>query len=320
MKLSEAIHKFLIATKANGCSSRTLQDYAEKLGHLLDFIEDVPVETITADMLRNYVADMLDRAVRYADHHCCTPQAGKLSMFTIAGRVQGVKRLFNWLVEEEILTSNPARRIKKPNPKRKAPKGITHEDLMALLETTVAGEWIDIRDRVVMLVLADTGCRVGGLCGLAVQDVNLADRQMTLTEKGEKTRIVPFSPYTQEALQDWLAVRPQVQTQALFLSLDLQGRAETPLKTRGVSQMLSRRAKRAGITGPVNSHSFRHAFARDFLMSGGDLGTLSDFLGHSTVLVTKDYYGVFTIQELQRKHDLHSPIKKLFENMGGKLK
>lgn len=63
-------------------------------------------------------------------------------------------------------------------------------------------------------------------------------------------------------------------------------------------------------------HSFRHAFARDFLMDGGDLGSLADLLGHSSVLVTKEFYGVFTMQELQEKHAQHSPVAQLFERGG----
>ena len=72
--------------------------------------------------------------------------------------------------------------------------------------------------------------------------------------------------------------------------------------------MLRRRAKRAGVEGPFNPHSFRHAFARHFLMSGGDLGTLADLMGHSSVEVTKNSYAIFTERELKEKHRRHSPI------------
>jgi len=46
-------------------------------------------------------------------------------------------------------------------------------------------------------------------------------------------------------------------------------------------------------------------------MDGGDLGSLADLLGHSSVLVTKEFYGVFTMQELQEKHAQHSPVAQL---------
>jgi integrase/recombinase XerD len=320
MLLDEAIDALITATRANGRSAGTVKAYREMLGYLLDFLGNVPVESITVQDLRRYVSHLMDQDTLYEHHPKCEPQAGKLSPFTIAGRERAVKRLFNWLVEEEILTDSPARRIKVLKPKRLTQKAISHNDLVALLRTTEGDALLDSRDRGVILFLADTGCRVGGLCGVTLPDVDLEKRLVTVTEKGEKTRVLPFSPITAEALRAWLAVRPATSTTALFLSLGILGTRLTPMTTRGVSQMLARRAQRAGIEGPVNPHSFRHGFARDFLMDGGDLGTLADLMGHSTVLVTKEFYGVFIVQELQQKHAQHSPIMQLFgreENTNG---
>ena len=85
-----------------------------------------------------------------------------------------------------------------------------------------------------------------------------------------------------------------------------------------MARMLSRRAERMGIKGKVNPHSFRHAFARDYLLSGGDLASLSDLLGHSDVLVTKAFYGVLTGNELRQKHAEHSPVKRITCELEGK--
>jgi len=316
MLLSEAIEALATATKVNGRSAQTVKDYRRRLGYLLAFLGDVQVETITVHDLRRYVAYLMDRPSRYDDHHLCAPRSGGLSPFTVASHVRSLKRLFNWLVEEEVIITSPTRRIKTPSPRRRNPKGITRDDLLALLKTTEGDELLNIRDRALILFLTDTGCRVGGLCGLTLNDVDLDKRLATVTEKGEKTRSVPFGRLTAAALRAWLDVRPSADTDAFFLSVGTWGKLRGPLETRGVSQMLNRRARRVGIEGPVNPHSFRHAFARDFLMDGGDLGSLADLLGHSSVLVTKEFYGVFTMQELQEKHAQHSPVAQLFERGG----
>ena len=75
--------------------------------------------------------------------------------------------------------------------------------------------------------------------------------------------------------------------------------------------MLRRRAKQADVEGRANPHSFRHALAREYLMDGGDLASLSDLLGHSSVEVTKKSYAVFSVAELQAKHARHSPVARL---------
>ena len=312
MLLSEAIKALCVATRADGRSPRTVQAYHEKLGYLVDFLGDVRIEEVTIHDLRRYIADLMDRQTRWADHPHHAEVEGGLSPFTIASRVRALKRLFNWLEAEEILQQNPARRIKTPEPKRQDPKGIARQDLLALLNTTAGGSVIDLRDRAILYFLADTGCRIQGLCGLRVQDVDLVRGLAVVREKGDKTRLVPFTRTTAQVLQDWLRVRPQDRGPTLFVGLG--NRAKDEITSNGVAKMLKQRAKRAGVEGPVNPHAFRHAFARDFILHGGDLGTLSDLLGHTSVVVTKAYYGIFTVGELQRKHQQHSPIAQMFED------
>ncbi len=92
------------------------------------------------------------------------------------------------------------RRIRTLNPKRGMPKGISQQDFLALLTTTKVGSVTDLRDRAIMFFLTDTGCRVLGLCGLCVQDVDFNTKLATVTEKYRKTRFVPFNLPTEQAL------------------------------------------------------------------------------------------------------------------------
>jgi len=310
MLLTEAIEALLIATRADGRSPSTVEGYRRKLKPLVAFLSDVPMEEVTTQDLRRYIISLMDRSTRWSDHPYHIEVSGGLSPFTIAGHVRAFKRLFNWLELEGEIQSNPARRIKTPQPKRREPKGTSEQDFLALLATTEAGSVVDLRDKAILLFLADTGCRVQGLCGLRVQDVDFDAMLATVTEKRDKTRLVPFMSVTAGALRAWLEVRPTHYGPWVFVGLG--PKAEGALSPNGVAQMLKRRARRADVTGPVNPHSFRHAFARGFLLSGGDLGTLSDLMGHEGVEITKEWYGIFTIQELQEKHRRHSPVAQLF--------
>ncbi|HSN76988.1 MAG TPA: site-specific integrase, partial [Anaerolineae bacterium] len=83
------------------------------------------------------------------------------------------------------------------------------------------------------------------------------------------------------------------------------------LTTEGIRQVLKRLGKKAGVEGPVNPHSFRHGFAREYLLSGGDLATLADIMGHSDVQVTWSSYAIFRTAELAAKHAKHSPIARM---------
>jgi integrase/recombinase XerD len=309
MLLDEAIESLLLATEANGRSPQTVEGYRRKLKPLQAFLGNVPVEKITVNDLRRYIVHLKERSTRWADHPKHQEREGGLSPFTVASYCRALRRLFNWLQEEGIIQINPAQKIKFPQPKCDKPKSISLEDMLALLETTNGGDIANLRDRAIILFLADTGCRVGGLCGLRIQDVNFEEKEATVREKGDKTRMVPLSQPTADALKDWLSVRPAGHGPWLFVSLG--NKAQGRLSPNGVRQMLRRRAKIAGIAGPSNPHAFRHAFGREYLLGGGDLATLSELMGHSDIRVTKESYGIFTFQELKEKHERHSPIARL---------
>jgi site-specific recombinase XerD len=313
--LSEAVEKLCTATLANGRSSRPVQFYRGELARLLAFLGDVAIVSVTVDDLRRYVASLMQERTLYAGRSTRKPQRGTLSPFSVAANARAVRRLFNWLESEGHIAVNPMRRIRAPKPRRKEPKGVSAEDVKALLATTEAGTVADLRDRSIILFLYDSGCRVGGLCGLQLDDVYLSEGRAIVTEKGEKTRYAMFSPVTAEALRRWLEVRPEDKGPGVFVGLSTKSTGA--LTPHGVGQMLRRRAKLAGCKGPTNPHSFRHAFARAYCFSGGDLATLARILGHSDIKVTVDYYALYTVGELQAKHARHSPIVQMFGGEDG---
>lgn len=317
MLLSEAIEALLIATKVEGRSPRTLEAYRQKLKPFVEFLGDVQVDAITTDDLRRCIAHLMDRPTVHVGHPTRKERAGTLSPFTIASHVRAIKRLFNWLASEGKIQTNPAQRIKTPHPKRQEPKGAEWQDILALLSTTEGDALTDVRDRALILFLADTGCRVGGLCGLRVQDINLEKRMARVMEKRGKARPVFFTKATAQALAAWLAVRPQDRGAWVFVGLG--NRSRGALTPSAVAKILKERGRLAGVKGPVNPHAFRHGFARYFILNGGDLGTLADILGHTSVQVTKDFYAVFTVGELQEKHQQYSPVAQLEVGDDGQL-
>lgn len=308
MLLSEAIEALAIATIADGRSLLTATAYRSKLAQLVAFLGDVAIDQVTVSDLRRYVADLRSRETRYGGTTARPEVDGGLSVATVAGHVRSVKRLFNWLQLEGLIAVNPAQRIKVPKTPRDEPKAYALEDLQRLIEATAGDEPASLRNRAIILFLADTGCRVAGLAGLRVIDLDMSGRIARITEKGSKTRKVPFSEPTRAALAAWLEVRPG-DTPYVCAAVARSGRDH--LSAEGIRQMLRRLARKSGATGPVNPHSFRHGFAREYLLSGGDLATLADLMGHSDVQVTWQSYAIFRTSELQAKHDKHSPIARM---------
>lgn len=310
MKLSTAIELLCDATMAEGRSLRTVEGYRRNLGYLLLFLGDMDVEAISIADLRKYAAALRSKRERYVDNAFAATQPGGLSEFTIQSYVRSVKRLFNWLTDEGTLAANPAQRLRVQVPSRRNPKAMDMGDFLRLLEATEGDDVNQVRDRAILLLLADTACRAGGLCNLHVGDIDLSGMAAVVIEKGKKTRSVPFSELTRDAVARWLAMRPACDGDWLFITMGKRSYGER-LTEDGLKEVMRRLKKRTGVTGRVNPHAFRHAFAREWIRDGGDLATLSRVLGHYDPSVTARYYAVFSDQELAVFHRRHSFVARM---------
>jgi site-specific recombinase XerD len=189
-------------------------------------------------------------------------------------------------------------------PKQKTPKAADMRDISRLFEVT-EDDATGKRNRAMLAFLADTGCRAGGLVSLELSNLDMEEHRAILHEKGGRQRLVVFTNFTGNLLQQWLQVRPP--TPYVFVNL----RTYEPLTVNGLAQMLKRLRQRAGVVGRTNPHSFRHAFAREYLKAGGDLATLSRIMGHSDVATTAAHYAIFTQDELAARHEQLSPMTKI---------
>lgn len=317
MRLSEAVDALLAATAADGRSPRTIKYYGDSLRHLVEFLGDVEVEQVSIHDLRRYATALRTKGKRYASHPTTHEKEGGLSPFSVANYLRAVQRLFHWLTEEGLLEVDPAARLKNPTPRRREPKAVSLEDMQRLIRAAAGSEPSNIRDRALLLLLADTGARAGGITHIHLQDLKInGEAAVKLHEKGERDRVVPLSTSTAEALQGWLAVRPDLGPGCDWLFVNL-GRnvKECRLTEDALGEILRRLKKRGGVTGPVNPHSFRHAFAREWLRSGGDLATLARVLGHADPALTLRSYSIFSDTELRPFHAKHSPVSRLDDDL-----
>lgn len=313
MRLTEAIKALLDATAADGRSARTIESYRKNLGYFADFLGDVEIGQVTIKDLRSYAAHLRTKTERYAGHPSSHVKEGGLSPASVACYLRPVRRLFRWLMDEELITKDPSTKLKIQDSRRTEPKAISLDDMRALLAAAAGNDAANLRDTALLFFLADTGARAGGVTHVKLQDLQFNGKPFVrLTEKGKKTRIVPLSLSTTKAINAWLSVRPGGDASGDWLFINLGGVAKGPRLTEdGLGEILRRLKRKAGVTGPVNPHSFRHAFAREWLRSGGDLASLARILGHADASVALRSYAVFADNELQPFHAKFSPVSQL---------
>ncbi len=306
ISVETAVTEFLVACRADGLKPTTIRWYRTMLAPVAANLCHLRIDQITTNHLRAYVVALRERHA-YQDAPQRRQRDTGLSAASLQSHHRALSRFFGWCKEEYALPANPMDRIRMPKAQRKEPKAIDPADIKRLFDAT-GMDRNGARDRAILLFLADTGCRAGGLLGLSPADIDLDRGRAIVHEKGDKTRVVPFTRFTAQMIRAWLAVRP-AQATTLFCGLSEQQYA-TPLTYAGLYQTLKRLKRRGGVTGRVNPHSFRHGFAREYLISGGDLATLAQLMGHSDVSVTAGFYAIFTFRELQERHQQFSPIAK----------
>ncbi|MBT4457238.1 MAG: tyrosine-type recombinase/integrase [Candidatus Magasanikbacteria bacterium] len=283
MKTKEAIDVFLEA-KIGVRASTTIQWHKGNLQRFSSFIgENQRVESIDIRQLRQWRAELTQR---------------DLSAWTIHGYLRTIRHFFRWLEEEEMLSKNPAKRLKLFRLPKPLKKGIPDADRDAMLSVREN----NIRDFSILMFVATTGCRIAGVTTLTIDNLDLDCMAALITEKGEKSRTVFFDPMVANALKNWLNVRPSTNAKEVFVQKEGKG-----LTSSGIYQVFKRAAKDAGVKKNWNPHQWRHAFARNFLRNGGDIGILSQILGHASIHVTLLHYGGLENKDLQRAHLQYAP-------------
>lgn len=228
------------------------------------------LDELTRAAIREWLADLSE-----------TRQAS-----TVRTRFKGLHRFTSWLVAEGDLNEHPMRGLTAPEAADKPVPVLTDEELAALVKTCAGRDFTDRRDEALIRLLLDTGVRVSEACGLTVTDVDL-DREMTLvTGKGGKIRPVYFGTRTVRALDRYLRERRRhrwAHLPALFLT------QRGALSTDGARERIKIRAQQAGLVDRHHPHRFRHTFAHDFLINGGQERDLKRLAGWSSDVMLERY-------------------------------
>lgn len=270
------------------------------LQHLLHFFGDVELEEIDVFAINRWVKGLSGVQSKWGQQRPTVES--ELSPNTINGRIASAKRFFGWLYQTGLIDRNPTATLQKIPMGKRAPRAITTDDFIRLLEHAAQASKQPTRDLAILIFLYDTGCRIGGLCNIKMSDLVLSERRVYIHEKGRgyngDGRWLFLEPTPFLALTAYLEVRPVGCGSNLFVS------PKGNLTVSGVYQMIQRHADALDIEGFWNPHSFRHAAAREWLRGGASLPAVAQLLGHKNVQTTASYYAQWARSELQQiKHE-----------------
>ena len=158
------------------------------------------------------------------------------------------------------------------------------------------------------MLLLDTGLRIGELVHLTMDNVHMDEGYLKVMGKGRKERIVPIGINAQKALQRYLfRIRPKPSNPTVnnvFLS-----QSSNPLTENSMKLMFARLSDRTKVFR-LHAHLCRHTFATRFLINGGDVFSLQQILGHSTLEMVRHYVSLAS-SHIAIQHQKFSPLDRL---------
>lgn len=213
-----------------------------------------------------------------------------------------VRSFYNYLVEIQVLASNPYLGLKNPKVTKKLPNFLTNNDIDSLSANIATMDDLTIRNYLLLDFLYATGLRVSELSNLKVSDLK-SDGSLKVLGKGSKERIVFYKACNKALLTKYLEVsRPSIlsNTPSEYLFISKTG---LPLTTRSIELIIKKITEENHLKKHVTPHTLRHTYATDLLNNGADIRSVGELLGHASLSTTQIY-----------THVTSSHLKKVYNN------
>lgn len=200
-----------------------------------------------------------------------------------------LKIFFRFLLARQVTEADPATPLLAPKTASKLPETLSAEAVGRLLHSINPEKKLGKRDLAILELFYASGLRLSEICGARLEHLDLEDRFLRITGKGNKTRLVPVGGRALAALSEYLqSERPALVTRRTSSEIFLSVRGG-PLSPDRVRQIVKERAKAAGLSANIYPHLLRHSFATHLLENGADLRVIQELLGHADIGTTQIY-------------------------------
>ena len=293
----EWAESFIADKRLQNISPRTIEIYKLRLNEFIQFIKLgglTNISEISPNVIRNFLIDLGENG-----HN-----PGGISIY-----YRVIKTFLRWyeMEAEPSNWKNPIKKVRPPRVKIEPLQPVSIIEVEKLISTCEGKDFYALRDKAIFMFLLDTGARATETINVNLGDIDLISGSVLIRKgKGNKSRTVFIGKKTRKVIRTYLrSLRNKEvgECAPLFMMLNCE-----PLTYWALNEMVRRRSEKAGIP-KVQLHSFRRAFALNFLRSGGDIYTLQKLMGHADLQVLRRYLAQ-NVEDLRVAHHQHSPVDK----------
>lgn len=262
-------------------SENTISSYKRDLSQFCDFLTDhfggqanlKKLEKLKLRDIRSFMSNQTAKG---------------LSRSSLSRKVSSVKSFFRWMSKNDIIENSAILSVTNPKIPKTLPRAVEVDDAFNIIEKVKefsTKSWIAKRDAAIFTLLYGCGLRISEALKLNLNDYK-KEKHLRILGKGNKERIVPMLPQISEAIDEYLLDCPyKIKAgEALFL-----GARGDRLSARVVQRQMEKVRFALNLPDDLTPHALRHSYATHLLINGGDLRTIQELLGHSSLSTTQKY-------------------------------
>ena len=277
-------------------SPLTVEAYAADLAEFQKFIEGLDPDILWANLkaadVREWIIYMLDEQ--------------KLSAASVNRRLSALRTFYRYLRRMGWVSINPMEKVVAPKKNRPLPYFVREKEMDRLLEMTLEDDSFEgVRNRLVLMTFYETGVRRAELLSMTDASVDFEARQIKVTGKRNKQRIIPYGEELEKELKRYIEVRDSHFGQHQFPSLFVNSKGMAMSESL-VSKIVKEGLSQVTTIKKRSPHVLRHSFATAMLNNNADLGSIQKLLGHESVATTEIYTHV-SFEELKNEYKQAHP-------------
>lgn len=288
--IREAAEEFYRHNAAKGLATESQRSYKDYVNHFISWSGDIPLTEVTPKLLDGFMCKKMDDGNK---------------MVSIATNMRHLRTFFNFCISRNYMDEIE---ITIPKYEQELKEPYTDEEMRLLLKKPKTNNWVEYRSWVMVNYFFATGQRLSTVLNIKIKDLDLNNSRVKLEHNKDKIKKwMPLSSAIVRVLREYIEISALEEEDYLFP--EYEGKQ---FKVRSAEDAIANYNRKRGVT-KTSIHLFRHTFAKNYIINGGNAVKLQKLLNHKTIDMTMKYVNLYG-NDIANDLDLFNPLDNFKRN------